>query len=183
MGRSLQAGLGERTACPLDGPEVEARAPALRRLLAAPDLTAARRAGDDLGAGVGIQAPCAPIDRRVLSVLRQLGSGFREATPVAAYAASVHLSESRFAHLFRRQVGLPLRSYRRWLRLRAALALSLAGDDLTTAAHDAGFADLPDFSRLCRSTFGVPPSRLSRHTAHFEAAVAGYPIRSDPGCS
>jgi AraC-like DNA-binding protein len=52
-----------------------------------------------------------------------------------------------------------------WLRLRIAITRVQAGDDLTVAAHAAGFADSAHLTRTCRDMFGLPPSLLSRHVS------------------
>ncbi|MEV0829458.1 helix-turn-helix domain-containing protein [Nonomuraea rubra] len=78
-----------------------------------------------------------------------------------AVAEAVHLSPSRLAHLFSAHVGIPLRPYVRWLRLQRAIGRVAAGESLTAAAHAAGFADGPHFTRAFRSTFGNAPSELA----------------------
>jgi AraC-like DNA-binding protein len=75
----------------------------------------------------------------------------------------VGLSASRLTHLFTSQVGIPLRRYVLWSRLRIAISRVQAGDDLTDAAHGAGFADSAHLTRTTRDMFGLPPSVLSRH--------------------
>ncbi|BBX54550.1 MULTISPECIES: helix-turn-helix domain-containing protein [Mycolicibacterium] len=80
-------------------------------------------------------------------------------------AAQVGLSASRFTHLFTEQVGIPLRRYVLWSRLRIAITLVQGGDDLTGAAHGAGFADSAHLTRTTREMFGLPPSVLSRHVS------------------
>lgn len=77
-------------------------------------------------------------------------------------AERVGISTSRLTHVFTEQVGLPLRRYVLWLRVMTAVARTAAGDDVTAAAHAAGFADSAHLSRTCRATFGLPPSALSR---------------------
>ncbi|WP_084513017.1 helix-turn-helix domain-containing protein [Nocardia mikamii] len=77
-------------------------------------------------------------------------------------AERVGISTSRLTHVFTDQVGLPLRRYVLWLRVMTAVARTAAGDDVTAAAHAAGFADSAHLSRTCRATFGLPPSALSR---------------------
>jgi len=52
-----------------------------------------------------------------------------------------HLSESRLQHLFRDQVGVPIRRYLLWHRYLTALSLLADGASVTRAAHAAGFAD------------------------------------------
>ncbi|GAA2208919.1 hypothetical protein GCM10009850_043770 [Nonomuraea monospora] len=76
-------------------------------------------------------------------------------------AEAVHLSPSRLAHLFSAHVGIPLRPYVRWLRLRHAIDRVAAGETLTAAAHTAGFTDGPHFTRAFRRTFGNAPSELA----------------------
>ncbi|NUO97054.1 MAG: helix-turn-helix transcriptional regulator [Nonomuraea sp.] len=80
---------------------------------------------------------------------------------LGAVADAVHLSPSRLAHLFSAHVGIPLRPYVRWLRLRRAIDRVAAGETLTAAAHTAGFTDGPHFTRAFRRTFGNAPSELA----------------------
>lgn len=76
-------------------------------------------------------------------------------------AESVHLSESRLAHVFSADIGLPLRPYVRWLRMQRAIELLASGDSLTAVAHGAGFADSAHLTRVCRRMFGAPPSEFA----------------------
>jgi AraC-like DNA-binding protein len=75
-------------------------------------------------------------------------------------AALVGLSETRFSHWFREQTGMPLRSYRKWLRLVRGLEHALRGGNLTDAAHQAAFADQAHFSRTFLQMIGVRASDL-----------------------
>ncbi|MBC7301482.1 MAG: helix-turn-helix transcriptional regulator [Nocardia sp.] len=77
-------------------------------------------------------------------------------------AQRVHLSESRLAHLFSTEVGLPFRAYVRWLRMQRAIRLVAAGRTLTEAAHGAGFADSAHLNRVCHSMFGAAPSDFGK---------------------
>ncbi|MEV4475231.1 AraC family transcriptional regulator [Nonomuraea sp. NPDC049504] len=80
---------------------------------------------------------------------------------LAVLADAVHLSESRLAHLFRQEAGLPFRPYVLWMRLRLALYALADGATLTDAAHAAGFSDAPHLSRTIRRMMGDAPSVLS----------------------
>src|SRR5262249_6798266 len=84
--------------------------------------------------------------------------------PITSLATLVHLSPSRFRHLFRREMGMSVQSYLRWQRLLAALRASAYGASLTEAAHAAGFADSAHLTRVCRATFGLPPSPIFKHS-------------------
>lgn len=70
------------------------------------------------------------------------------------------LSESRFSHLFVREVGLPFRTFLLWRRLMRAVEGMAAGRSLTAAAHEAGFSDSAHFSRAFRRMFGLPADWL-----------------------
>lgn len=89
-----------------------------------------------------------------------------EAGPVRLrdVAHKVGLSESRLAHLFSAEIGLPFRPYVRWLRMRRAIDFVAAGHPLTDAAHLAGFFDGAHLTRVCITTFGLPPAILVSQT-------------------
>jgi AraC-like DNA-binding protein len=77
-------------------------------------------------------------------------------------AADVGLSPSRVTHLFRDQVGISLRAYRRWVRFLLAAEALRDGASLTDAAHHAGFADVAHLHRTFRHHFGLQPGPLLR---------------------
>ena len=77
-------------------------------------------------------------------------------------AARVGLSGSRLRHLFKDATGVPLRRYRLWVAMRAALQTVARGETLTSAAMDGGFASSAHFSAAFRDMFGMEPSRLAR---------------------
>ncbi len=107
------------------------------------------------------------IDARVVRVVGGFHEQFLDPMPVAELARTVGLSSSRLQHLFAREVGVPLRRYRTWQRLRAAIREVASGSSYTNAAHRAGFYDQSHFSREFRRTFGAPASRgLPRRRDH-----------------
>lgn len=79
------------------------------------------------------------------------------------------LSPSRFTHVFKESLGLPLRTYLLWQRLlRASRAMQSSGS-LTEAAHQAGFADAAHMSRTFRRMFGSTPSELVDRSSNVQA--------------
>ena len=76
----------------------------------------------------------------------------------AAMAAALGMSGSRFSHWFREATGMPVRSYKKWLRLVRGIEQVLAGERLTDAAHGAGFSDQAHFTRTFVEMFGLSPS-------------------------
>ncbi len=122
--------------------------------------------------------PCPPDERpddpRIASALAQVTPQFliEQPRPIASLAAHVHLSASRFRHLFRSEMGMSVQGYLRWQRLFVALRTSIRGASLTEAAHTAGFADSAHLTRVVRATFGLPPSRIFKHS-HFVQVMLG----------
>lgn len=70
-------------------------------------------------------------------------------------AQQLHLSEGRFLHLFREQMGIAWRPYLLWRRTISAVDAILTGSSATEAAHLAGFSDSSHLSRTFRSLFGM----------------------------
>jgi AraC-like DNA-binding protein len=110
----------------------------------------------------GIGGACQPHvrDARVTVVLDMIKREFPDAPPVATLARAVRVSPSRLIHLWKDEVGVSLRRYVLWLRLRHVVACVALGHSLTAAAHEAGFADSAHLSRTFRSMFGLPLSSL-----------------------
>ncbi|MEH0666119.1 helix-turn-helix transcriptional regulator [Vibrio scophthalmi] len=70
-------------------------------------------------------------------------------------AQKLALSESRFLHLFSKELGIPWRPYLLWCRMICAVRAILNGEPATDAAHMAGFSDSAHLSRTFRKTFGM----------------------------
>lgn len=162
-GRSLlQRFPAENGICLLDGP---------LRETAARGLSESYRAGRDPARLIaaareviraltdGVEAP-RPADPRILLALDYLRDNLGGAVSLERVAAVVHLSPSRFRHLFVREMGLPLRQYLLWLRLKRAVEAFAAGESLTSAAYLAGFADSAHLSRTFRRMYGLAAATL-----------------------
>ncbi|MFC5077542.1 Virulence regulon transcriptional activator VirF [Vibrio thalassae] len=70
-------------------------------------------------------------------------------------AKKLALSESRFLHLFSKELGIPWRPYLLWCRMICAVRAILKGASATDAAYMAGFSDSAHLSRSFRKTFGM----------------------------
>jgi len=100
------------------------------------------------------------LDPRVVAVQRALRSSPAHAPDRSEAARMAGLSDSRFSHLFREQVGTSYQRYRLWVRARAAIEALVAGESITRAALDAGFSDHAHLTRTMRRLVGQPPSYL-----------------------
>lgn len=71
-----------------------------------------------------------------------------------------YLSESRLQHLFREQVGVPIRRYLLWHRFLTAMSLLADGCSVTEAAYSAGFADSAHLTRTTARMVGLTPTKI-----------------------
>lgn len=102
-------------------------------------------------------------DLRAISDL--LKSSFDTHQPINRQyiAKMMGLSESRFSHWFVEQTGMPLRSYKKWLRLIRGIEKILEGYSLIDAAYATDFSDQAHFTRTFVQMFGVKPSEAFTH--------------------
>lgn len=106
-------------------------------------------------------SPGTPPDAR-LEQLKALARAAEGSVRLTELAGRVGLSTGRLTHLFTRSEGIPFKRWLLWDRLLRTVDRLAAGDDLTTAAHAAGFADSAHFSRSFRAHFGIAPSSVFR---------------------
>ncbi|WP_101948808.1 helix-turn-helix transcriptional regulator [Mycobacterium sp. 3519A] len=109
-----------------------------------------------------LAAPAAPrrMDPRIAKAAARIRAEPTAAISVEDLAAEAELSESRFLHLFRDELGTSVRRYRLWVRLTHAGAAIAAGDNLTAAAMKAGFASPSHLADRFKSTFGLSATQL-----------------------
>ncbi|MFC6329583.1 helix-turn-helix transcriptional regulator, partial [Alloalcanivorax gelatiniphagus] len=102
-----------------------------------------------------------PLDERIRAACLCLRRGDGEVGG-AELAAAVGLSESRFRHLFREELGVNLKRFQLHLKCQRALTLWRDGMSLTDLALAAGFYDQPHLNRTLRAMFDTLPSRYAR---------------------
>ena len=116
-------------------------------------------------------ATIAPLDDRITLAQTLLKASPERAIPLPELADAVCLSEGRLVHLFKEQVGIPIRHYVLWERLLLAIQQLTGGNNLTEAAHQAGFSDSAHFSRTFTRMFGLSPSLLTKNSQFVQARV------------
>ena len=100
-------------------------------------------------------------DQRVSKVIRFLHQNeIAYETMMGELTRIVSLSESRLSHLFKENVGISLKKYLLWCKLRTAISQFLdKKEDLFSALIQSGFYDQPHFSRAFKTMLGVKPSQ------------------------
>ena len=113
-----------------------------------------------------------PLDSRIQRVIELMKEDLNRNQSLGELADCVSLSPTRLVHLFKEQVGVPIRRFRQWRRMREVAARIVRGETLTDAALSAGFADSSHFSRAFRNMFGITPSSIFGRAANVHIVIA-----------
>ncbi|MFL0294685.1 helix-turn-helix domain-containing protein [Mycobacterium sp. SMC-18] len=89
-------------------------------------------------------------------------SGTTESVDLASIAHEVAVSPDYLGRLCRQQTGVSFSAAARWARLLSGLKHLADGEQVTDAAHLAGFADGSHANRVCREMTGAAPSAIAR---------------------
>jgi AraC-like DNA-binding protein len=102
----------------------------------------------------------ARLDARVAAALQIMTDDLSAHHDAESLAGPAGLSPSRFMHLFREELGVPVRIALRTLRLQqAALLLAYGNEPVGTIAEEVGFPTLYAFSADFRRAYGLSPRR------------------------
>lgn len=102
----------------------------------------------------------APLDDRLMHILERLVHTPEESTSIEELAASIQMSPSWLHHAFKAHLGIPLRRFRVWFRLKATVQLIRRGLGPADAAIASGFFDQSHFITTFRDMFGLTPGVL-----------------------
>ncbi len=102
-----------------------------------------------------------PTDERIKKCIAIIENEEIEyATLINSLTSKVFLSESRLSHLFKEQLGVSLKKYLVWSKLRKAIHLYLRENkNLTETSIQNGFFDQAHFSNSFKNVLGVSPSK------------------------
>jgi len=106
--------------------------------------------------------PMRRLDPRVTTVLTRIQTSDDLRVSLSAAARMAFLSPSRFAHLFKEQVGLPFSRYMLWRKLTRAMLAIGSERTIADAAQAADFADAAHLTRTFYQMVGMAPSVLMR---------------------
>ena len=107
-------------------------------------------------------APTRRLDSRVTTVLDAIRTSDDLRMSLDKAAEMAFLSPTRFAHVFRDQVGLPCSRYMLWRKLTRAMVAVASERTIAAAAHAADFTDAAHLTRTFYQMVGMAPSVLMR---------------------
>jgi len=106
-----------------------------------------------------VNLPIPDLDKRILVAIEYVRENIQDQDlDFSILAQKVCLSESRLAHLFKSEMGIPFRKYVLWIRLKAAVAAIKTNHSITQASYIAGFSDSSHFSKVYSEMLGIKPS-------------------------
>lgn len=107
-------------------------------------------------------APARRVDARITTVIEAIRASDELRMSLDTAAGMACLSPTRFAHLFKEQLGLPFSRYMLWRKLTRAMVAVASEGTIAAAAHAADFADAAHLTRTFYQMFGMAPSALMR---------------------
>lgn len=112
----------------------------------------------DFAEYLGVKRNSEILDERITALLEILQNCDCYDHTIENFAKSVCLSSSRLSHLFREQIGVPLKSYILFHQLEKAFTALLSGTNITDAAMLAGFDSPSHFAATIKKWMGMPVS-------------------------
>lgn len=100
------------------------------------------------------------LDPRIELIISQITQDQNENTQFYELLELSSLSASRLIHLFKKEIGIPIRRYVLWCKAKRAMAAIASGTTIKKAASIAGFTDAAHFNKTFLSMFGNSPSNL-----------------------
>ncbi|MDE7083601.1 MAG: AraC family transcriptional regulator [Clostridia bacterium] len=112
----------------------------------------------DFSKYLGIKRNSKVLDERIIKLFELLQNCDCYNHTIENFAKIVCLSPSRLSHLFREQIGVPLKSYILFHQLEKAFTALLNGTNITDAAMLAGFDSPSHFAATVKKWMGMPVS-------------------------
>ena len=101
-------------------------------------------------------------DDRIIAAMNYIRKNSNSDMTCKEVADAVFLSEGRFSHLFREQVGMTFAAFLIYQRILSVYANVIRGKTVTEAAIEAGFSSSTHFADVNRRVFGISISNISR---------------------
>lgn len=114
--------------------------------------------------------PLKETDQRIKKVLDFIKNNIHTQITTEILMKVSNLSESRLLHLFKQEMGLPIRNYILWHRLQLAFKELSKGHSLTKVAYITGFSDQSHLTRTFVKVIGATPSSLLKNSKFIQVS-------------
>mgnify|MGYP003291238087 CR=1 FL=1 len=109
-------------------------------------------------------------DERIQNALTYIDSRLQETITCADVAMHVFLSEGRFSHLFKEQVGMTFAAYLIYQRVVRTYTDVINGSSVTRAALSAGFSSSAHFAEVNKKMFGLSATAIKKELKFYKIA-------------
>lgn len=110
------------------------------------------------------------IDKRIVDALNYIKSNLHKTITCKDVANFVFLSEGRFSHLFREQVGMTFSAYLIYQRIMKTYMEIIRGKSITEASIEAGFSSSAHFAEINKRLFGLSASMIKKGLTFYKIA-------------
>ena len=110
------------------------------------------------------------MDKRIVSALEYIQRNLHEPITCGEVANYVFLSEGRFSHLFKEQVGMTFAAYLIYQRVMRTYTETINGKSITEAAIEAGFSSSTHFAETNKRLFGLSASAIKKELEFYKIA-------------
>lgn len=107
-------------------------------------------------------------DDRIRELLQYIENCNCDEHSISSFANRVSLSSSRLSHLFKEQVGLPLKSYIQFHQIQKAFLALLNGKSITEASNIANFDTPSHFAAVTKRMMGMPASLSLKNSEYLK---------------
>ena len=111
-----------------------------------------------------------PFDERIERALTYIQSRLHERITCDDVAGHIFLSEGRFSHLFKEQVGMTFAAYLIYQRVIKTYTDMINGKSITDASLDAGFSSSAHFAEINKRLFGLSASVIKKDLQFYKIA-------------
>ena len=110
------------------------------------------------------------MDKRIVDALGYIQSRLHESITCRDVASAICLSEGRFSHLFRQQVGMTFSAYLIYQRIMKTYTEIINEKSITEASMEAGFSSSAHFAETNKRLFGLSASMIKKDLIFYKIA-------------
>ena len=110
------------------------------------------------------------IDSRIKSAIAYIQLNIHEPITCSDVANHIFLSEGRFSHLFKEQIGMTFSAYLIYQRIMKTYTEIINGKSITDASIEAGFSSSTHFAETNKRIFGLSASAIKKELVFYKIA-------------
>ena len=110
------------------------------------------------------------LDNRIKSAITYIQSNLHGQITCSDVAKHVFLSEGRFSHLFKEQVGMTFSAYLIYQRIMKIYTEIINGKSITDASIEAGFSSSTHFAETNKRVFGLSANTIKKDLVFYKIA-------------